>query len=276
VGVAAHITAASPGGPRYDPTMNDKDRGSVSNGIWLCETCAKLIDSDLAAYPRELLLAWKFRAEQKAKVQIGRTRSTLGASRSQEQALNALKRNHKMRDDLHRDLLKSPPERMSLPRFTSRVAKFAHSEVIVHRLDDTSYPQIDEGDAISGWFKLEILDFYHGGIEGILGIQYVLLDSLTPRWCRLTDDQSESLFPPRFSQGKAFKTGKIPWRNILHYDMRGDEYYPQPHLYCVYGDAGMLYEGFGFFVLGHGYEHELLPEHQMELSMLLASVERAN
>ena len=62
-----------------------------------------------------------------------------------------------MRDDLHRDLLKSRPELMSLPRFTNRSAKFAHSEVIIHRIEDTSYPKIEESEGISGWFLLEIL-----------------------------------------------------------------------------------------------------------------------
>ena len=46
IGVAAHITAASPGGPRYDPTLSRKRRRSIENGIWLCQRCAKLIDSD--------------------------------------------------------------------------------------------------------------------------------------------------------------------------------------------------------------------------------------
>jgi hypothetical protein len=51
VGVAAHITAAAGGGPRFDPGLTDKERAGASNGIWLCQNCAKLIDSDLAAYP---------------------------------------------------------------------------------------------------------------------------------------------------------------------------------------------------------------------------------
>ena len=33
VGIAAHIRAAAPGGPRYDPDMSPEERKSVSNGI---------------------------------------------------------------------------------------------------------------------------------------------------------------------------------------------------------------------------------------------------
>lgn len=62
-GFAAHITGASPGGPRYAPSLSAKERKSASNGIWLCGRCAKLIDSDAQKYTVELLRAWKTIAE---------------------------------------------------------------------------------------------------------------------------------------------------------------------------------------------------------------------
>jgi len=37
IGVAAHITAASEGGPRYDDSLSLEERSSVDNGIWLCQ-----------------------------------------------------------------------------------------------------------------------------------------------------------------------------------------------------------------------------------------------
>ncbi len=66
VGVAAHISAASPGGPRYDACLTPDERGSFSNGIWLCQNHAKLIDSDEIAFPPSLLNDWKSIAEQMA------------------------------------------------------------------------------------------------------------------------------------------------------------------------------------------------------------------
>jgi len=59
VGVAAHITAASADGPRYDPQITSDERKSVPNGIWLCQTCAKLIDSDEQRYTVDILRRWK-------------------------------------------------------------------------------------------------------------------------------------------------------------------------------------------------------------------------
>jgi hypothetical protein len=72
VGVAAHITGAAPRGPRFDPNLSPRERGDASNGIWLCQTHAKLVDNDLGYYTREMLTDWKQRAEDEAREEIGR------------------------------------------------------------------------------------------------------------------------------------------------------------------------------------------------------------
>ena len=66
LGVAAHITAASQGGPRYDPSLTPEERIASENGIWLCLKCSTLIDRDATAYPVDLLRRWKRDAEQAA------------------------------------------------------------------------------------------------------------------------------------------------------------------------------------------------------------------
>jgi len=66
VGVAAHITAASSQGPRYDSLLSPEERRGTSNGIWLCQSCAKLVDNDEARYPKKVLIRWKQDAEQQA------------------------------------------------------------------------------------------------------------------------------------------------------------------------------------------------------------------
>lgn len=67
IGVAAHITAAQPGGPRYDPTLSQEKRSSIENGIWLCQSCARLIDMDSDRYPIHVLRHWKKQAEGRAR-----------------------------------------------------------------------------------------------------------------------------------------------------------------------------------------------------------------
>jgi len=66
VGVAAHISAASPGGARYDAGLSSEARSDIHNGIWLCQNHAKLIDDDELAFPASLLREWKETAEHMA------------------------------------------------------------------------------------------------------------------------------------------------------------------------------------------------------------------
>src|SRR6266852_8066243 len=59
VGEAAHITAAAPGGPRYDASLSREERRSYSNGIWMCGVHAKQVDSDEKHFTVDLLRDWK-------------------------------------------------------------------------------------------------------------------------------------------------------------------------------------------------------------------------
>src|SRR5688500_1747928 len=77
VGVAAHITAASPGGPRHDPNLTMDQRRSAENGIWLCHTCSRLIDGDPERYPASLLRSWKAEAEARALARLEARRARL-------------------------------------------------------------------------------------------------------------------------------------------------------------------------------------------------------
>ncbi|MBY4869044.1 hypothetical protein K6W76_21435 [Burkholderia anthina] len=65
-GVAAHITAAAPGGPRYDASMSPEQRSDISNAIWMCPTHGSLIDKEKTAYTVEEIKSWKIAAESRA------------------------------------------------------------------------------------------------------------------------------------------------------------------------------------------------------------------
>jgi hypothetical protein len=90
VGVAAHITAASPGGARYNPLLSPEERSHPSNAIWLCQTCAKLIDNDAARFPAGLLVQWKADAESASLSNIGRTAPQVGALQSRARGIGRL------------------------------------------------------------------------------------------------------------------------------------------------------------------------------------------
>ncbi len=59
VGVTAPISAVLPAGPRYDATLSEAERRDQGNAIWLCYTCARKVNSDVARYPADLLRSWK-------------------------------------------------------------------------------------------------------------------------------------------------------------------------------------------------------------------------
>lgn len=73
IGVAAHITAASPGGARYDESLSITERQDYSNGIWLCSNHARLIDVDQKSYTVELLIKWRNEAEDESRHKLTST-----------------------------------------------------------------------------------------------------------------------------------------------------------------------------------------------------------
>lgn len=83
IGVAAHITAASPGGPRYNEVLTSDQRSSIWNAIWLCQNCAKLIDNDVSMFPEDVVRAWKTLREHNARHSIGKTMRTATETDSQ-------------------------------------------------------------------------------------------------------------------------------------------------------------------------------------------------
>jgi len=112
-GVAAHITAASPGGKRYDPSLTSKQRSCIENAIWLCQNCAKLIDNDESRFTTELLREWKLVAESRVARSI-RANRPVGLSVTQtNKSLTANTEDETtwLRDNIHTANL-----RESLPR----------------------------------------------------------------------------------------------------------------------------------------------------------------
>lgn len=72
IGVAAHITAAAEGGPRYNPHLSTEERKPINNAIWLCENCAKMIGNDEHKYSVDVLLSWKRIAEENRRRELER------------------------------------------------------------------------------------------------------------------------------------------------------------------------------------------------------------
>jgi hypothetical protein len=72
VGEAAHIYGANPGSARYAPDMTSADRSSISNAIWVCGNCHKIIDDDPIRFPAGLLFEWQRAHEAHISERIGK------------------------------------------------------------------------------------------------------------------------------------------------------------------------------------------------------------
>lgn len=118
----------------------------------------------------------------------------------------------------------------------------------VNRLDD--YPNVKERPGISPWFKVGLLDTYHKGIVVGLG-WHGMID--TPKGSLLADYATGEQ-----SEFNAMLTGEIPYDFIESMNVRGDEYYYLPHIFCHFANRGEPYERLFYTVkqdMGHGHHY---------------------
>jgi len=80
IGIAAHICAAAPGGPRFDQAMSPTERAAAANGIWMCADHGRAIDADPKFYTVEKLRKWKREAEHDAFLRVTRHPNAAPAS----------------------------------------------------------------------------------------------------------------------------------------------------------------------------------------------------
>jgi hypothetical protein len=86
IGKAAHITAASLGGPRYNSSLTSEERKSISNGIFLCSSCADMIDKNRGIdFPTPLINEWKKQHEEWIRDTLNKK---LTAEKQPEQVIN--------------------------------------------------------------------------------------------------------------------------------------------------------------------------------------------
>lgn len=73
IGEAAHIFGARESSARYRSDMTDVARSEITNAIWLCKNCHRIVDQDFNKYVPELLFLWR---EEQEKFSV----SNLGSS----------------------------------------------------------------------------------------------------------------------------------------------------------------------------------------------------
>ena len=71
IGEAAHIFGARPNAKRYVESMTDVIRASITNGIWLCRNCHKLVDTESERYSSDILFLWREEHEKYIQAKLG-------------------------------------------------------------------------------------------------------------------------------------------------------------------------------------------------------------
>jgi hypothetical protein len=234
--------------------MSPEQRSAADNAVWLCQTCAKLIDDDPARFAADVLRDWKRKGEAAALEAIGKTTLRSRPPTPQERDI---RRNLKIRQKLERVMLRPISERRLKPR-AHPTEQFRCSRVIIRSLNDTKYPEVDVDppSGISSWLRLQPYDFYHGGLMVVLNVRRVAVHS-TGHWAYISSDLDVPDSIPGVAQ--AWGLGEIPWRNIREVDEDGDSHYSGPHLYCDFADNGRPYERVMARVVGEHNDYPLHP-----------------
>jgi hypothetical protein len=105
----------------------------------------------------------------------------------------------------------------------------------IDRIDD--YPNVEdenEGEGISSWFKLALLETYARGIKVVLRISELTLCENGLRHTKYNEGEKGDV--------KAFLIGEIPYDSIVTVNWDGDDYYSSPHIYCHFNQNGEPYE----------------------------------
>jgi hypothetical protein len=72
LGEAAHIYGRARTSARYYKGLTSTELSDITNGIWLCNTCHKLIDSDSLRFPVDLLFEWRRQHEADVMSRLGK------------------------------------------------------------------------------------------------------------------------------------------------------------------------------------------------------------
>lgn len=174
-------------------------------------------------------------------------------------------RNILLKRRFRKDFLKDMRQLKREDLWADSTIKFKYKSVIIHSIDDTSYPAVEDSYGISSWFKLNPYDFYFNGIEFVLFIEYVIVDR-DGNWALIEYDQEYD--ETVFNRFKVFKIGQIPYRNIVDYDIDGDEYYSEPHIYCRFSEGGEPYESFKWVSVDGKYQISLSNSDKFDYSSI--------
>ena len=159
--------------------------------------------------------------------------------------IETIRRNIKIKQRMRDDFIKkviNPSETSKRP-----YTKFICPKAVIHSVDDYTYPKVNErASGISGWFNVELYNFYYNGLEVILSIEEYITDT-NGHWDIVHHD--DHIMKEKYQSNNAFVVGRIPYENIVEYDLSGDDFYNSPHIYCDFKNNGTPYEEILYYTI---------------------------
>lgn len=176
IGEAAHIFGARSSAKRYDFKMTDTARAEITNAIWLCRNCHKLVDTDAQKYSSEILFAWREQHEKYVHAALGSV-----ADRIQFEQQNLRLSLFEKYPPLIRRIVTDKPDGWEW-RLTAELMRYLNRPVF-QKIDDLRNslyikPQghIDSDDVI-GWVRKRMSE-----AENIFAPAVSLIDRLNTSW----------------------------------------------------------------------------------------------
>ena len=167
--------------------------------------------------------------------------------------IKTIRRNVALKKKMHLDFLNnnsidnySVTEHLKKP-----FLKFGFTKMIIHSIYDKKYPYENTllNNDYTGYFRVDIYDFYFNGLivtDGFVGV-------------KLTQFKNGKKMSNKM---KTLRLGYIPFENIIEYDMEGDEFYDNPHLYCEFINICDPFEKIGYAVLVSDDEYQIFDESE--------------
>ncbi len=169
---------------------------------------------------------------------------------------------HRMKDDLLKTT-RDVSETIKRP-----YKKFSYSELLIRSIDDRFYPEIDEDSfGISSWFKVEPYDFYHNGIEVVIGVEECIFND-NGNWDLV--GRNDTTMREKYRCKHVYVVGRIPYENIVDYDMDGDNHYGFPHVFCDFKNNGMPYEEIVYYVISNEKDQGYTYDHMLDNKLRIA------
>jgi len=175
--------------------------------------------------------------------------------------ITSIRKNIKLKARMLKDFFKSRSEYKRDEAIYKPYKRLTFSEAIIRSIYDDLYPDVDPNlPGISPWFKVELYDFYYNGLEVIIRGDSGIIDE-QGNWDVIK--YGADFDKNKYSPIKILTTGRIPYENIVDYDLLGDEYYSGPHIYCEFKNSGMPYEDFSRILNEEGQSPVVLPQDKM-------------